>query len=322
MRKLQSIIQQASFDITSNNKSFKDIFNDIKNISFDENENFLINDENIMKKTIELIETNMKNGAGILGIRANIETLDIAINGFQKKRLYVLAGRPGMGKSALALNICQNISESHKVLYYSLEMGEEEIGIRRLAMKSLLNSTSIERGKLTDDQMRTLMKSAATISSNGCVTNCKSNVHINEIMAQAKKMKMQKGLDLIIIDHLGLLNTKDMGNNIREQTTNICIRLKNLSKDLDIPIILLSQLTRECERRSDKHPMLSDLKESGGIEENADVAMLLYRDEYYNENTIKPNIIECDIAKQRNGRTGRIELYWESKYQRVTSTYK
>lgn len=323
MRKLQIILDGAVKD--TEKKDFKKLLRELQDRTLSletSDEKVFINDEELMKLTIKLAEVNHQNGGGILGIQTGITPLDKGINGLQKKKLYVLAGRPGMGKSALALNICQNISRKYNVDYYSLEMAEEELGLRRLAMTSFIDTNIIERGAMSDDEWVKMMKHASLISKNKCVTNCKPGIHLNEIRAQAKKRKLQEGLDLIIVDHIGYMDYTGMGDTIREQTSNVCLGFKKIAKELDIPIIILCQLSRGVEHRGDKRPMLSDLKESSGIEENADVVMLLYRDEYYNKDTYDKNVIECNIAKQRGGRTGTVKLGWHGAYQKIADVQK
>ncbi len=317
-RKLQKSLAETLENMDK--QDFKTLINSVQESAFliDNPENaHYINDEELMTRTVQMIENNYKKGGGILGIQTKIGSLDKAINGLQKKKLYVIAARPGMGKSALALNINQRVSKEYNSLYYSLEMAEEELGLRRLAMTTLIDSERLERGNMKDSEWTSLIQKAGWIGNYKSVTNCRPGIHVNEITAQAKKLKLQNKLDCIIIDHLGLMDTKGMGDGIREQTTNICIRLKNIAKDLDIPVIVLSQLSRNCEMRANKRPMLADLKESGGVEENADVVMLLYRDEYYNKDTDQKNTIECNIAKQRGGRTGTIKLAWKPEYQLI-----
>lgn len=313
IRKLNSLLRRA-LDAVENSKSkAESIINQLEREGLEINEDDkseIINDEQLMMLAMDLIQTNFQNGGCILGLECGLKSLDSAINGFQRSKLYVMAGRPGMCKSAFALNVAQNIGLRNTVLYYSLEMPEEELAFRRLAMRSYINSSLIERGKLDDKDWSNLGECASQISGGKVHTNCKPNIHLNTIRSQAKKISIQHGLDMIIIDYIGLMSKKDMGNTMAEQIGNIMIGLKNLAKEFKVPVIVLSQLNRGCEQRSDgqggHRPMLSDLKESGGIEENADVVMLLYRDEYYNKDSKEKWTIECDIAKQRGGRTGVI----------------
>ncbi|SEG05666.1 replicative DNA helicase [Caloramator fervidus] len=322
LRKLHKAILKASDDI-KNNKDFEEVFDEMQKALFtistgDDEE--LETDEDLFSKIFTYIDE--QKGRDILGLKSEITDLDKALNGFQKGRLYVIAGRPGMGKSAVALNIVQNISKTNYVLYYSLEMTKEELGIRRLAMYSKLDSQKLERGQLGDQEWVKLAAGCNILSRQKCMTYAKAGIHINDIVNQAKKLKMQGKLDLLVVDHIGRLNLKGLGDSLREKITNVCIILKNLAMELNIPIIALSQLNRNPDTRQDKRPSLSDLKESSGIEENADVILLLYRDEYYNSDSKDKKTIEVNIAKNRNGKTGRIKLIWFPEYQFVSSMYK
>ena len=197
-------------------------------------------------------------------------------------------------------------------------MSGDELGIRRLAMKSYVDTLKLEKGKMSDDEWSRIANISSLISKGNCYTDCTPRRDINTIKLQCKKLKMQDKLDFLIIDYIGIMSLKNMGDSRQEQISNVCIELKNMAKEFDIPVIALAQINRGAEARNDKRPMLSDLKESGGIEENADVVMLLYRDEYYHKNTKEKNVIEVNIAKQRGGRTGTIKLVWQPKYQLIT----
>lgn len=320
MRSLNLMVEKALKGIKDGKSNSQDIISWLQNQSMAINESVKSNtvtDNVLMEKTLNIIQTNYENGGGILGFETGINTLDRAINGLQKKKLYVIAGRPGMAKSAFALNLAQKLSEKHKIMYYSLEMAEEELGIRRLAMRAFVDSGKIERGSMSDEEWTKIMSTSAAISKGQCITDCTPGVHLDTIRAQCKRMQLQGGIEGLVIDYLGLMSVKNMGDSLREQLGNICVNLKNIAKDFDMPVILLAQLSRAPEGRTDHRPMLSDLKETGGIEENADVVMLLYRDEYYNKETEEKNIIEVNIAKQRGGRTGTIKLSWLPQFQKV-----
>lgn len=322
LRSLNIILQKTLKSLSNGKLNSRDIISQIQNetLSMSEiNKNKAITDAELMNKTYDMIQRNYESGDKILGLETGISLLDKAINGLQKKKLYVIAGRPGMAKSAFALNIAQKVSETKRVLYYSLEMSEEELGLRRLAMTSFIDSAKIERGSMTDEEWLKITKTTNNISKCNCITDCTPGVHILTMKAQCKKMQLQGGIDALVIDYLGLMSKKNMGDSLREQLSNICEQLKNLAKDFNIPVILLSQLSRAPEGRPDHRPMLSDLKETGGVEENADVVILLYRDEYYNKDTEEKNVIEANIAKQRGGRTGTIKLAWMPQYQKIAN---
>ncbi|KRQ85856.1 Replicative DNA helicase [Caloramator mitchellensis] len=320
LRKLYETVLRAVDEI-KNNKGFDEIYfaiqREIYNIDSQDEEK-LMSDKDLFSKTFDEIENN-QNKKDILGLKSGIVDLDKAINGFQNGRFYIIAGRSGMGKSAAALNIVQNISKNHHVLYYSLEMPEEELGLRRAAMFSKIDTQRLERGLLNEKEWDKLIKDFNILSNQKCYTYSKAGIHIDDIIKQAKKLKMQGKLKMLVVDHIGRLNLSGLGDTIREKITNVCIILKNLAMDLDIPVIALSQLNRSPDARADKRPSLADLKESSGIEENADVVMLLYRDEYYNSNTNSKGMIEINIAKNRSGNTGIIKLLWLPQFQLIGS---
>jgi replicative DNA helicase len=276
----------------------------------------MVTDSELMAATLDMIEQNYKNKGGTLGIPTGYQALDKAFNGFKKQNLYIIAGRPGMGKSAFAVNVQQNMS-AYRNIYFSLEMGKEELGLRRLALKSFIDGGNLERGNMSDEEWAKMSQKAGEIAEGKGLTTAAAGLTLFDIKSQCKKAQLQGGLDCIIIDHVGLINMKGLGKEPREQYTNLFIELKRMAKDFDIPILALHQLSRACETRQNKRPILSDLKETSGAEENADVVLMFYRDEYYNENTSDKNIIEVNIAKQRNGRTGTVKLAWLPQYQKI-----
>lgn len=320
MRTLGQIVQGAMREIETGGKRANTILEGLESqlTATTEAKDTLLTDAQLMDGTLEVIQRNYEQGGAILGIQTGIKALDEAINGLQEEKFYVIAGRPGMAKSSFALNIAQNVSKSKKVMFYSLEMGANELGIRRLAMKSLINTVKLEKGEMTENEWKKMSDTSNAISQGHCYTDCTPNRSVNTIRLQCKKLKMQNRLDLLIVDYLGIMSLRGMGDSRQEQVSNVCAELKNMSKEFKIPVIALAQINRGCEMRNDKRPMLSDLKESGGIEENADVVLLLYRDKYYHADTKEPNVIEVNVAKQRGGRTGTIKLTWQPKYQLIT----
>ncbi|KPU43015.1 replicative DNA helicase [Oxobacter pfennigii] len=316
MRKLWNVLLKSMKAAEQSDESTKDILKILDELQIDENDTEILSDKDIFNLTVSSVESNQKRGGGILGIPTGFADLDDAINGLQDKKLYIAAGRPGMGKSAFAVNVQQNISNKRGA-YFSLEMSEEELGIRRIALISNTNATQLERGNLDNDMWQHVMKTGPIFYDGKGLTCTKQGMSVNEIKQLCKKIILQGGLDYLIIDHIGILDMRGMGNTIREQVTNVCIELKRMAKEFNIPVVALSQLSRECETRPNKRPLLKDLKESGGIEENADVVLLFYRDEYYNKDTDDKNAIEVNVAKQRGGRTGTIKLHWQPEYQKI-----
>ncbi|QCX33499.1 replicative DNA helicase [Caloramator sp. E03] len=304
------------------NKDYNILINELMQdiITFDDDKMDIWTAEKINKELFDVIDENMKQGGKIKGITCNISQLDLILNGFQNKKMYVIAGRPGMGKSALAINIADYVSKTKNVLYFSLEMTAIEIGLRILASQSLVDMAKIDIGRITPEEIKKLNNAQDRFSKQKLIVIDKAGLNINDIIRQAKKFKIKNMLDMVIVDHIGLVNAD--AETERQRVTNICIMLKNLAKDLDVPVIALSQLNRGVESRGDKRPALSDLKESSGIEENADVVLLLYRDEYYNANSKDKGIIEINISKNRGGRTGTIKLNWMGEFQIITGIHK
>lgn len=285
-------------------------------------ENSIKTDEEIMNKTINMIDENVQRGGGITGLPTGFYSLDKAIGGLNRGRFVVIAARPAMGKSAFALNIAQEVSETNPVLLFSLEMTDTELGIRRLASKALVNAGKLTNGNLPDEDWQTVMRKASIISTGKMFTDDSAGLTMHDIKARAKKVKLRYGLDVIIIDHIGLIRSTLKSDNKVRQVEEITNGLKIMAKELDVCIIGLSQLSRACEQRSDKRPQLSDLRDSGSIEQDADTVIFLYRDEYYNPETEDKNIVEAIISKNRTGRTGTLKFAWRGEYQKITDLHQ
>lgn len=279
----------------------------------------ILTDEELMEKTLNMIQSNYEAGGEIPGISTGLKNLDKATGGVRKGDLVVIAGRPSMGKTMFSLNVADNIAIKNKVAIFELEMSAEKLGSRRLAAKSLINATKLPRGDMSSEEWVRLTKRASEIATkNNMFTDTTPGIMMTEIRAKCKKIKIKYGLDVVIIDHLGLLTPTNAKESRVQQVSEITRQGKILAKDLDVVVIMLSQLSRACEQRNDKRPMLSDLRESGSIEQDADLVMFMYRDEYYNKESEKKGILECIIAKQRDGRTGTLEFSYMAEYQRIT----
>lgn len=289
----------------------------------DTEENKTINLEKLMQDSISLIEDGYKSGGKITGITTGYRRMDNAINGFMKGDLVVIAARPSMGKTALVMNILNNFPIENKAALFEMEMSQGKLGIRMLAPKTLINSNDLSRGQIKDEYFNLILQKANEISlKNNVYINCKAGLSVSEIKAECKKIKIQNDLQLIFIDHIGKIkpdNLKDTKNN---QIGQISEGLKNMAKDLDICVVVLSQLNRAVEARQDKRPMLSDLRDSGNIEQDADAILMLYREDYYaeRENTQSktPGVLEIMVAKNRDGQAGLIKLFYNTKYQIIT----
>ncbi|MGL4569657.1 MAG: replicative DNA helicase [Clostridium sp.] len=280
----------------------------------------MVTDEELLTKTLNEIENRFKNGGQIPGMKTGFNDFDKATNGLKKGELFVIGGRPSMGKTLIALNMADGTAKhGNKVGLLEMEMTEESLGIRRLAYNSNIDVQKLQLGKLNDNEFLKISETFNDLAKRGnIVTDCSDYQNILTIKAKAKAMKQANGLDVLIIDHLGLMDIK-VAENRTYAIGEITRQLKLLAKELDINVILLCQLSRAVEQRFDKRPMLSDLRESGNIEQDADLVIFAYRDAYYNPETEDKNIMEWIIAKQRNGRTGTLKFAYIDKLQKIAN---
>lgn len=218
-------------------------------------------------------------------------------------------------KTVFTLNLINGLSKNHKVMMFQLEMSVEDIGTRMLAAESFINGLNLQQGKITDKEWNSLGTATNLLSTRQFVLNDEGGLSWDEIEQRIKREKIQNGLDVVFIDHLGLIRVANRNRN--NELGEITARAKALAKELDIAVVFLSQLSRACEQRTDKRPMLSDLRDSGNIEQDADLVTFLYRDEYYNRETEDKNIMEAIIAKNRNGLVGNIKLAYLNEFQIV-----
>ena len=257
----------------------------------------------------------------ITGVKTGYTDLDRVTNGFQRGDLIILAARPAMGKTAFALNLALNASfyNSGAIAIFSLEMPAEALMKRILSAKSAVESSKLRSGNIRDDEFNKLNEAANELMATKLFVDDSSNVKISEVFSKCRKLRSEHGLDLVVIDYLQLISGsgRSSGDNRQQEISEISRSLKGLAREMECPVTALSQLSRSVETRPDKHPMLSDLRESGAIEQDADIVMFLYRDEYYNkdensqEDAETTNTTDVDIAKHRNGATGRIQLAFQ-----------
>ncbi len=287
------------------------------------NKTDIYTDEELMTHTLETIQERFSNGGEIPGMRTGLRILDNAINGFKRGELNVIAARPSMGKTVFALNIADGLAvQGYKVALFEMEMTPDALGIRRLAARAYIDSIALNRGKLNDEDWNRIgYKSSEIASKNNMFTDCSVNLSVADIKARSKKIKQKYGLDVIVIDHLTLMKMSKRERRDLE-VADVTMNLKFLAKEIDVTVILLSQLNRGVEQRADKRPMLSDLRESGAIEQDADLIMFLYRDEYYNPESSDKGTMEVNIAKQRNGKTGVLKFIYKEEYQLIKELFK
>ena len=242
--------------------------------------------------------------------------MDYKTAGLQKSDLILIAARPAMGKTAFVLNLVEYISmhSNSTIAMFSLEMSKQQLVKRILSMNSRVDSQKIRTGDLEDEDWSRLVESVRRVGNTNLVIDDTSGITASELRSKCRKLKLTQGLDLVIIDYLQLMtgSGKRKGDSRQQEISDISRSLKVMARELNVPVIALSQLSRAVEQRPDKRPMLSDLRESGAIEQDADMVMFLYRDDYYNPDSQEPGVAEVIIAKQRSGPTGKIKLAWLS----------
>ena len=268
----------------------------------------------IVTNAMHRIVEASKSDSNITGLATGFTDLDTKTAGLQKSDLILIAARPSMGKTALALNIAQNVGirQNLHVAIFSLEMAREQLVNRLFAMESHVDAQKIRTGDLSSAEWSDLIEGAETIGESSLMIDDTPAISAAQMRSKCLKFQMDRGLDLVIIDYLQLMsaNTSRRNDSRQQEITEITRSLKALARELNIPIIALSQLSRAVESRGDKRPMLSDLRESGAIEQDADVVMFIYRDDYYNADSQDRGIAEIILAKQRNGPTGTVQLKW------------
>lgn len=273
--------------------------------------------EEALNSTLKKIEGRYKNREKLIGCTTGIKEIDNAIYGLKKSEFVVLAARPSMGKTALVLNMISNASKENKVAIFSLEMSKEELSDRWLADQGTVALSKIKSGKLGEGEFEKLLNASCTLVDRNIIIYDGPALTVSEIKSKAVQLKMNGGLDVLVIDYLQLIegNGQYKGNRVYEMS-QITRELKNLAKELEINVLALAQLSRAADVRLDKRPIPSDLKDSGSIEQDADIVMFLYRAEYYYKKPEYKGLGEINIAKNRNGRTGTIKLLWKPEYQR------
>lgn len=278
--------------------------------------------KDILVDTFTQLEQLYNQKESITGVPTGFVDLDYRTSGLHNSDLILVAARPAMGKSAFALNIATNAAVRAKVpvAIFSLEMSKEQMTNRILCSEAMVDSAKVRTGKIDDDEWEKLAATSGELSEAGIYIDDTPGISIMEIRAKCRKMKLEKNIGLVVIDYLQLVQGSNKKGGSREQEiAEISRSLKILAKEIDVPVIALSQLSRAPEQRIDHRPMLSDLRESGSIEQDADIVMFLYRDDYYNEDTEKKNIAEVIIAKHRSGATGTVELLWLANYTKFAN---
>lgn len=280
--------------------------------------------KDVVMESLERIDAAAQASGRITGIPSGFIDLDYRMSGLQPSDLILVAARPSMGKTAFVLNIAQYIAVKKKVTaaIFSLEMSKVQLVNRMLALESLVEAQKIRNGDLTENEWEKLIESAEAVSKSSLIIDDTPSISVGELRSKCRKYKLEKNLGVIIIDYLQLMTGSKRAESRQQEVSDISRNLKAIARELNVPVIALSQLSRSVEGREDKRPMLSDLRESGAIEQDADVVMFIYRDDYYHADSSDKGIAEIIVAKQRNGPTGTVKLKWLPEYTKFANLEK
>ncbi|WP_138419131.1 replicative DNA helicase [Aquibacillus sediminis] len=291
----------------------------ILEVSHRNNSGSFKNIKDVLIEVYDNIEQLHHNDGGVTGIATGFHDLDHITSGFQRNDLIIIAARPSVGKTAFALNIAQNVAikTEENVAIFSLEMGADQLVSRMLCAEGNIDAQRLRTGNFEAEDWGKLTMAMGSLSNAGIFIDDTPGIRVNEIRSKCRRLKQEHGLGMILIDYLQLIqgsgNSKE---NRQQEVSEISRSLKGLARELNVPLIALSQLSRGVESRQDKRPMMSDLRESGSIEQDADIVGFLYRDDYYDQESEKQNIIEIILAKQRNGPVGTVELAFVKEYNK------
>ncbi len=318
LRRLIRINEEISTDCYTGKTPLQDILDDtekrIFNLIQSRSTSEFVPIRDIVSNTMDQIETAARTKGGITGIPTGFTDLDNKLMGLQPSDLILVAARPSMGKTAFVLNIAEYVAlrQNKSVAIFSLEMPKEQLVKRLIAMNSRVDSQNLRSGQLSKSDWHEIIQSAGAIGASKLIIDDTSGITVSELRSKARKFKLEHNIDVIMIDYLQLMtvSTQSKADSRQQEISEISRALKGIARDLKVPVIALSQLSRQVESRADHRPMLSDLRESGAIEQDADVVMFIYRDDYYHEDSEKKGVSEIIIAKQRNGPIGTVELAW------------
>lgn len=270
----------------------------------------------VLLSTFEKIELLVKNNGRVEGVPSGYAELDELLTGFHAGEMILVAGRPAMGKTAIGMNFIENaaIRAGKKAAVFSMEMPAEQIAMRMLSTEARVDMQRIRRGQLSDDEWQQLCDAMITIGPASIYVDTTPGITVSQVRSKARRLQLEHGLDVILIDYLSLMSGVGRFGSRQEEVSSISRGLKGLALELGIPVIALQQLSRAPTGRSNHRPMLSDIRESGAIEQDADVVMFIHREDYYNPDTEEKNVAELIIAKQRNGSLGTVKLGWKGEY--------
>ena len=280
--------------------------------------------KDVVLNALDKIEAASRMKGSVTGMPTGFIDLDYKTSGFQPSDLILIAARPSMGKTAFVLNIAEYMAfrSNETVAIFSLEMSKEQLVNRLFALESRVDSQILRTGQLSDNDWSSLIEAAGVIGRSNLIIDDTPGISVSELRSKCRKYKLEHNLGIIMIDYLQLMQGSRKSESRQQEISDISRSLKEIARELQVPVVALSQLSRAVEQRPDHRPMLSDLRESGAIEQDADVVMFLYRDDYYNHDTEKKDVAEVIIAKQRNGPIGTVELAWLPRYTKFANMKK
>lgn len=325
LRRLIRVTEEIARNCYLGNQPLEEILADTEKQIFDVLQNKsgkeFVGIKELVLQALESIELAAKTRGSVTGIATGFSDLDYKTAGLQPSDFILVAARPSMGKTAFVLNIAEYVALKSNITtaIFSLEMSRDQLVKRMLSMNAKVDSQAIRSGELQDEDWVKLVEGARTIGNSALLIDDTPAISIPELRSKCRKFKLEHQLGLIIIDYLQLMTGNKRVESRQQEISEISRSLKALARELEVPVIALSQLSRAVEQRPDKRPMLSDLRESGAIEQDADVVMFLYRDEYYHQDTEENGIAEVIIGKQRNGPTGTIKLAWLSEFTKFAN---
>lgn len=276
----------------------------------------------VLDGAFERIEQLFENAGRLTGVPTGYSDLDHMTSGFQKSDLIIVAARPSVGKTAFALNIAQNVGvrEGLPVAIFSLEMSKDQLVTRMLSAETYIDGHKLRTGALDQDDWPKLTMGVSTLGNAPIYIDDTPGITVPEMRSKLRRLRAQTGLGLVVVDYLQLISgRRSSGENRQQEISEISRMLKQVAREMEVPVVALAQLSRSVEQRQDKRPMLSDIRESGSIEQDADIVAFLYRDDYYDPDSDKKNVVEVHIAKQRNGPTGTVELAFLKNYNKFVN---
>ena len=328
LRKLLDAARVTQDDVYAHQGPVQELIDQVEsrfyNVAHEDRTGDLRSIEDVLHDELDKLEMVSRQGIALTGTPSGFKDLDDLTGGFQPGNLIVLAARPSMGKSALVTNIAENAAIDHDrpVALFSLEMSETELAQRFIASQAKLNGDDLRKGRVKPDRWPKVVKATEKLAGSPLYVDDTSDIGILEVRAKARRLHARRELGLLIVDYLQLMRPEDSSASRVEQIGQISRGLKILARELNIPVIAVSQLSRAVEARPDKRPLLSDLRESGQIEQDADLVMFIYRDEYYNRDSERPGEADVICAKHRNGPVGDVVLTFLSRYPKFANLYR